>query len=250
MQILVVNANTSPSVTDIVAAEARRAAAADTEIRAVTGTFGARVITTRTENAIAQHAMVDLMARHHAGCDAAVIAVSFDTGLGAAREMLPVPVVGMTEAALLTACLVGGRFGLVTFGRGSVPLYREVVEGHGLAGRLAAIEPIEAAALDAYGDPEGVQAALGAAALRLVDGHGAEAVILAGAAMAGMARHVQPDVPVPVLDGVDCAVRLAELLARLGLPKPRTGSFAAPPAKELVGVDPAIGALFGAGGRS
>src|SRR5436309_5199695 len=85
MKLLVVNANTSPQITELVVAEARRAAAPGTDIVSATGRFGARIISTRAENAIAQHALVDLVAEHHHGCDAVLIGVSYDTGLAAAR---------------------------------------------------------------------------------------------------------------------------------------------------------------------
>ena len=132
MRILVLNANTTTFVTETAAAEGRRVASTGTEIVPVTADFGAAIVATRTEHAIAEHAAVELAARHAAGCDAVVIAVSYDTGLKALREMLPIPVVGMTEAALLTACMLGGRIGLIGFGARVWPIYRELVEGYGL----------------------------------------------------------------------------------------------------------------------
>lgn len=244
MRILLVNANTSRPVTEIAAKEARRVASPGTKIVAATGTFGARVISTRAENAIGEHSTLALMARHHKGCAAAVIAVSFDTGLRAAREMLPIPVVGMTEAALLTACMVGGKCGMVIFGRRSLPAYQELVEGYGLASRVGGWMPIEAAVRDVYSRPETVETQLVDAANRLVEDHGVESVILSGTALAGMPKRIQKKVPVPVLNGVPCAVLLAESLARLGFPKSRTGSYASLPEKELVGVEPPIAKLF------
>jgi allantoin racemase len=241
MRLLVVNANTSQTVTEMVAVEARRHLP-DGEIRAVTGTFGARVISTRTENAIAQHMLVTLMARHHQGCDAALIAVSFDTGLEAARELLPIPVVGMTESALLTGCMVAGRIGMVTFGARATPLYRELIDRYGLASRVLPIRAIDAGVLDVHEDPA-ARAIIVEAAGDLI-GQGAEAVILAGAALAGLPRTLQPEVAVPLIDGIACGVRLAAALAALGLPKPRAGSLAPLPPRELVDVDPALRAML------
>lgn len=100
MRLLLLNPNTSPFITEQVASQARRCARGGTEIVAATGGFGARVITTRTEQAIAEHATLDALAHHADGCDAVVLAVSYDTALLAAREMLAIPVVGITEAAL------------------------------------------------------------------------------------------------------------------------------------------------------
>ena len=92
MRILVLNANTTDFVTQTAAAEARRVASPGTEIVPATADFGAAIVATRSEHAIAEHAAVVLAARHAPGCDAVVIAVSYDTGLKALREMLDIPV--------------------------------------------------------------------------------------------------------------------------------------------------------------
>lgn len=244
MRLLLVNANTSAFVTDKVAAAARAVARAGTEIVPVTGRFGARVIGTRTELAIGEHATVDLLAEHAVGCDAVVIAVSYDSALRAAREMLPIPVVGITEAALLTACMLGGRIGLVVFGSRVLPIYQELVAGYGLASRIAGWRAVDSAAPYAAGDQSEADALAVAAARSLVEHDGAEVVVLTGAVMAGVPPRLQPQVDVPLLDGVNCAVRQAELLVDLAAMKPRVGSYAALPPRELVDVNPALRALF------
>jgi allantoin racemase len=150
----------------------------------------------------------------------------------------------MTEAALLMALMLGGRFGLVTFGRGGAPLYKEVIDGHGFSGRLAAIRPIEATALDAFTEREAVESRIAEAALRLVREDGADAVVLSGAAMAGMARTLAERVPVPLVDGIACGVAMAEALVRIGFRKAREGSYAAPSARETVGLSPELARLL------
>ena len=249
MRILVVNSNTSDIVTEKVAAAARSAASPGTEIVAVTGTFGGRVIGTRAEHAIGEHSTIALVARHAAGCDAVVIAVSYDTGLRGARELLDVPVVGMTEAGLLTACMIGGAIGIVTFGRRVLPMYKEVVAGYGLTGRIAGWRVLESTAAYGRGAHPELDREIAAAANDLVQRDFAETVLLTGAVMAGVPARLQAGVPVPLIDGIVCGVRQAELLARLALPKPSAGSYAAPVGRELVDVDPAIVRRFGEAGK-
>lgn len=244
MKLLLINGNTSQFVTDACAKEARLSAAADTQILAVTGEFGARVIGSRAENAIAQHAILDLAARHHPGCDAVVIAVSYDTALPALREAMPVPVVSMTESAALTACMLGGRFGLATIGARTPPVYREVIASYGLESRLAGIETLDVPTA-AYAEPEKLADALILACERLVTRAGADSVILAGAALAGMQRLLQARVPVPLLDGIACAVRQAELLVGLGAPKASAGSFARVGGRETIGLNDCLRDLLG-----
>ncbi len=245
MRLLLANANTTGSVTALCAAAARAAAGPNTEIHAVTARFGPAIIGSRAENAIAAHALLELLVEHHSGCDAVLLAVSFDTALAAARQLLPIPVVGMTEAACLVSCCLGGRFGLVTFS--SPALYREVIAGYGLASRLSGIALVEATPGDAVSDPDGVAAKIAAAATGLA-ADGAEAVILGGAALAGMGPRLAGRVPVPVVDGIASGVVLAEALVALGPRKACVGSFAAAPGRASLGLAPALAALLASGG--
>lgn len=244
MKLLLVNPNTTQAVTDAVLRAARAVAGPGTELKAVTGSFGPAVIGSRAENALAQHSVLQLVADHAGDCDAVVLAVSLDTGLWACRELLPVPVVGMTEAGLLMGCNVATRLGVVTYGQRMGPLYRELVEGHGLASRLAGIATLAVPPELSFSDPQQVLDATLAAARQLVVRDGAEAVLLAGAAMAAMASTLQPHIDVPLLDGVACAVVLAEAQAALKLPKARSGSVSPTGGRTVRGVSPSLTALF------
>lgn len=248
MKILLVNPNLTQAVTDAVLAAARVRAAPGTELLAVTGTFGPAVIGSRAENALAQHGVLDLVARHAPGCDAVVLGVSLDTALWACRELLDIPVVGMTEAGLLCGATVATRIGLLTNGARMGPLYRELVQSYGLGERLAGVETLALTPQQMVGSPLDIKAAqdaVVAAARTLIERDGAEAVLLAGAAMASMAEALQPQLPVPLLDGVGCAVALAEALVGLRLPRARVGSVSPTGGRAVQGVSPALTALFG-----
>src|SRR4051812_40108573 len=185
MKLLLVNGNTTQAVTDRVVAEATRCAAPGTAITGVTARFGVSIVSTEAEEAIAGHAVLDALAANFAGHDAAILAISFDTALLGARQIVPIPVVGMTEASLLTACLLGRRFGLISFGQSSRAMYSDVVQRAGLAQRMAAHETIELANATAYLREGGQDAAVIDAAGRLITA-GADAVVVAGAAIAGI----------------------------------------------------------------
>lgn len=244
MKLLLVNPNRTQAVTDAVLAAARASASAGTELLAVTGDFGPRVIGSRAENALAHHGVLELVARHAPGCDAVVLAVSLDTALWACRELLDVPVIGMTEAGLLVGATLATRIGVLTYGLRMGPLYRELVESHGLGARLAGIEALDVTPAQTFESPDAVRAAVLAGAQRLVERDGAEAVLLAGAAMASLAGALQAEAEVPLLDGVACAVALAEARVGLHLARARTGSLSATGGRDVAGVSPALAALF------
>jgi allantoin racemase len=110
MKVLLVNGNTTQAVTDRVVAEATRCASPETAITGITARFGVSIVSTEAQEEIAGHAVLDALAANFAGHDAAILAISFDTALLGARQIVPIPVVGMTEASLLTACMLGRRF--------------------------------------------------------------------------------------------------------------------------------------------
>ncbi len=243
MKLLIVNGNTTEAVTRTVT-DVARAAAPGAEIAAVTATFGAALIASRADVAIAEHATLTALAGHYSGFDAALIAVSMDTGLRAARAALPIPVIGMTEAAMHTACFLGGRFGLVTFDLRCTTLYRELVEANGLIGRLAGIEVIDSNFAAVYANTGAFENKITDAANALVRDRGAEAVILCGAAVAGVAAGIEARVSVPLLDAVVCGVLQAEALGRLKARKPSSGSYAWRESARLSAVDPALAVLL------
>ncbi len=240
MRILLVNGNTSDEITETLAQVARAAAGPDTEIASATGAFGVRLIGHRAEAAIVEHAVLELIAEHADGVDGVLIGVSLDTALRAARAMVGVPIVGMTEAAMLIACMLGGRFGLITFSAASTAPYRELVESHGLIDRLAGMRTIDVTFAQAFGERDAMEAPIVAAADALVDEDGAETLILVGAAGAGLPARLQSRVAVPLLDGITCGVLLVEALVRLGASAPTRGSYAPPQGNRVTGLGAAL----------
>ena len=247
MRILLINGNITAAITERCAASARKVAAAGTEIVPVTAQVGPRIIGTRTENVLAAPEVLRLYAEHRDNVDAVIIAVSLDTGLDALREAAGCPVVGMTEAGLLLAAMLGGPIGFVAPGTRSLNMYRDVVARVGLQARIAGYEAIDMAPSD-FEDPTRSLTLVGDACRRLVE-HGAESILLAGAAFAGSTPDLEQGVPVPLVDGIAAAVVMAEGLARLGFPKPRAGSHAVLPAREFVGLDPVFTRLFERGAQ-
>lgn len=250
MRLLVVNANTSEFVTRRVADAIAAMATPGTEIVPVTGRFGARVIGSYTEMAIGEHSAIDLMARHAPGCDAVLIAVSWDSGLRAGRELLSVPVVAMTEAALLTARQLGSRFGFVTFDGRSLGLYRAMIEGYGYGSQVVTWRVVQSKAVYTPAGATEVDAQIVATINDMAERDGVEVAIVSGAVMAGAGRRLQPGCVIPVIDGVAAALVQAEALVRLGAGKARSGSFARPSGREAIDVAPElIAALKGDAAR-
>ena len=169
-----------------------------------------------------------------------------DPGLGGAREVMPVPVIGLAEAAMLTACMLGRRFAIVTFSGSLAPWYRECVEYHGLAARLAAIRSLDVPFTGIDTVQAELKDALVALCCRTAAEDDADMVILGGAPLAGLARQVAGQVPVPLIDGVEAAVLQAETLVRLAPRKAIAGSFRRPAPKPVTGLPASLATLLSA----
>jgi allantoin racemase len=240
MNILLVNPNITSSITDLMAEEARRVAAADTEISIATARFGTLYVENRAEAAIAGHAVLDALAEHGDGCDAAIVAAFGDPGLAGAKEFMDIPVVGIAEAALLTAWMLGRRFSIVCMTARLRTWYTECVAEHGLEGRLGAVRALDVPIADISQARDELAQPLVELCQRTVREDEAEVVILGGGPIAGLAHRIADQVPVPLLDGVSCAVPLAEMLVNLGVQSPLQGSFARPRSKPATGLSQAL----------
>nr|WP_204262895.1 aspartate/glutamate racemase family protein [Methylobacterium sp. BTF04] len=233
---MLINPNTTPVVTDLVAGHVRRIAGEGATFVPVTGRFGARYIASRAAVAIAGHAALDALAEHVAGCDAVYLACFGDPGLAALREVSPVPVVGMADAACRAACAAGGRFSIVTGGALWGPMLEEFVAAIGLSDRLACVRTIAPTGGDIARDPDAALSQLAAACTACARDDDADIVILGGAALAGLAVRIQPMVTVPVLCSVEAGTQ-AVLLAAAAGPSERQA-----PRLDSIGLSPTLAA--------
>lgn len=240
MKLLVVNPNINRNVSSLILAEAQRAASSGTDIVMRTAPYGVEYIETRVEAVIAAAAVAEVVAEEHRGVDGVLVAAFGDPGMPALKELVDIPVLGISEAAFCSAILQGAHFSIIAITDRLKLLYRECVERNGLQSRLASIrsltQPLSSVA--------SVQAEFRSDLVRLahqaVYEDGADAVVLAGAPLAGLARDVRDEIPVPTIDGISSGIKQCELLISLGIRHHRAGSYAHPPRKPNSGLSPAL----------
>ncbi|AZO80273.1 MULTISPECIES: aspartate/glutamate racemase family protein [unclassified Bosea (in: a-proteobacteria)] len=245
MRILILNPNTSIEMTELVLHVLAPLTPAGVTLKPATGRFGARYISSRSAGAIAGHAALDAFAEQGADCDAVYLACFGDPGLMALKEIAGVPVIGMAEAACQQAASQGGRFSIVTGGERWGAILTEFVAALGLDGRLAAVETVAPTGGDIAADPDGSLTLLAEASRRTVERDGAQAVILGGAGLAGLAARVQPYVGVPVICSTEAGFAAVLEAARNPLPKPVQGDLALPAAVPNVGLSAGLARLLG-----
>lgn len=245
MKILVANPNTSTGVTDRLVAAGKLVASPGTELLPMTAPRGVPYIATRAEAAIGSAVMLEMLAEKRGTFDAAICAAFGDPGLGGARELFDFPIVGMAEAAMLVACTLGRKFAIVSFAKALEPWFAEIVDWHGMSGRCAAIQMLDSAFTNINDVAEEKEQLLVDLANRVVTHNGADVVILAGAPLAGLATKLRERVPVPLVDGIQAAVTMAEGLVRLKPRKATAGTFQRPGPKDSKGLNQALANVIG-----
>ncbi|MDB5506441.1 MAG: Allantoin racemase [Devosia sp.] len=234
-RLLVVNPNTTASMTATIAAAARAAAGHGTEIVAVTSSMGPVSIEGYYDEVFAVPGLLAAIAEGEAqGADAAIIACFDDTGLDAARAMAGIPIIGICEAAVATAAFLAKRFSIVTtLERSRVPV-EALVHRYGMSGR-ATVRAADVPVLSLDDRNSDARDRLRAEIARAIELDRAEAIVLGCAGMADLAKALEREFGVPVVDGVGAAVKQAEGLVALGLTTSKRGSYAAPLVKIYTG---------------
>ena len=242
-RILILNGNTTESVTDLVTCHVRAEIGSGFDLKSVTARFGARYISTEAASAIAAHAALDCVAEHGAGCDAILLACFGDPGLFALREISTVPVVGLAEAAMQEAA-AHGRFSIVTGGVLWKPMLERLAFSLDRLDSIASIRPITLTGDQIAADPDGALRFLAAEARAAAEQDGAQAVILGGAALAGIAARLTREVNVPLIDSVLAGARVAAgraMVHAANPEQPANGLHTGGPAASVRTVTPTIG---------
>jgi allantoin racemase len=235
MRILVINPNTTASMTAKIGKVAASVASPGTEIISVNPADGPPSIEGYFDEVFAIPGIITEMNKA-AAIDAYVIACFDDTGLDAARCAAEAPVIGIGEAAFHLASLVAGKFSVVTTLARSVPAIEHNLVKYGLAARCAKVRSSEVAVLDLELPGSDARHRISDEIARAISEDRAEAIVLGCAGMADLASSLSREHGVPVLDGVACAVTLAEGLFRVGLRTSKVGGYAAPRSKRFSGI--------------
>jgi allantoin racemase len=239
MRILVINPNTTASMTRKIGMAAEAAASPATEIVAVNPEDGPPSIEGYFDEVFAIPGIIAEMSKAP-DMDAYVIACFDDTGLDAARCASPAPVIGIGEAAFHLASMVSGKFSVVTTLARSVPAIEHNLAKYGLASRCARVRSSEVPVLDLELPGSDARRKISAEIARAIAEDRAEAIVLGCAGMADLANSLSQEHGLPVLDGVTCAVTLAESLFKVGLKTSKIGGYAAPRTKRFAGVYAAL----------
>ena len=232
MKILVINPNTSESMTDRLRRELEQIRRRDTELTVLGVERGPYSIETAYDEAYAIPPMLDRVRQANTEGFAAVIIACFsDPGLTAAREISRIPVLGIEETSFHVAAMLGARFCIVTPRRERIATKRAEVHARGLDDVLASVRSLDLSVAETDERPEETKRRILETAKAAVEQDGAEVLILGCAGMTGYAREIQEKLGLAVIDPAAVTLKLAEAFADLGLVHSKIGLYSQPPQK-------------------
>jgi allantoin racemase len=235
MRILIVNVNTTESMTQTIVEQARSVASPGTEIIGLTPRFGAESVEGNFESYLAAIAVMDRVLSYDQPYDAVIQAGYGEHGREGLQELLEVPVVDITEAAASLAMLLGHTYSVVTTLDRAVPLIEDRLKLAGVYERCASVRASGMSVLELEEKPDRALEAITEQAVEAVNKDKAEVICLGCGGMAGLDQMIRDRAGVPVVDGVTAAVALAESLVRLGLKTSKVRTYATPRPKKVIG---------------
>lgn len=238
MKIKVINPNTSHEMTESIHRAALGCARPETEIVTTCPEKGPVSIENFHDRIFAGTGLI--MEVHKGvkdGFDAFVVAAACDPGIEAAKEISDVPVIGMAEAGIYMSALLADRFSIVTVLPRIKPLIQRALDRSGMGGKCVSLRSTNVTVLDCEENPELVRSELLRECRLALDEDGAEAIWLGCGGMTAFADQLESELGVPVLDGVVCAVKLAEALVDMKKMTSKRLTYARPVKKHYKGFE-------------
>lgn len=204
MKLLIINPNSDKQMSLDILSSARRFSDGDFEVDCLSTPGAPLFIDSYQDTAAALPGMIELLNRHVDDYDAFIVACHCDPNLDLIKEMTNKPVVGIGEASMKIATMLGHRFSVISTDSRSVPNKEALIRGYHLQDLLASVK-FPVTSLEDRSDEEKYLLTAQAAIAEDM----AEVIVLGCAGMTGLDKRMQQKLGVPVLDGVVCALIIA-----------------------------------------
>ncbi|MYF89197.1 MAG: aspartate/glutamate racemase family protein [Boseongicola sp. SB0676_bin_33] len=224
MDLLVVNPNTTASMTETIDRAARRVARPGTRIVTVGSESGPPSIQGYHDGALCLAGMLEQIERH-GNVDGVVIACFDDTGLDAVRCMVDAPVLGIGQSACYAAKMLSNRFTVITTLSRSVPLLEANLQRYGLTPPCARVRATDIPVLELEEMSSATMDTMRLVIEAAIREDRSDAIVLGCAGMTDLVQRFSTEFGLPVIDGLSCAVTMTEALVASGLRTSKAGAY-------------------------
>lgn len=229
---LVLNPNTSQGMTVEIKETAARVFQDPWNCEVLAAPAGPESLESWTDYHLASVCVLPLVEEYQEKVDGIVLACFGDPGLYLLKEYCDVPVIGIAEASMALAILLGAKFGILAGMRRAVELMDSMVRTYGLGARYAGTDSLEMRVLDFEKEREKTLSRLEKSSLKLRE-RGAEALLLGCAGLTGFVDDLQKKVDMPVIDPVEAGCRVLKTIHASGLQTSHIGLFSSPAPQKM-----------------
>jgi allantoin racemase len=234
MRILVINPNTNPKNTKVIEEAISNYRTRYLQIHVVNPEKGPVGLESFYHNYLATVEVLKLVVEaEKQKYDGVVIAAFGDPGVEAAKELVNIPVVGMTEASYALARLLSTKFLVVVSADTAVPRQTLYMRKLGVPDYQYAIKPIGLTVLDVVTDQVRAKDLIAENCKRMLKETNAELVVLGCSGFSGLRSELEKQLGVPVIDPIIAGVHICAALVRMGLSQSKVSTYRNPPIFEI-----------------
>jgi allantoin racemase len=205
MAIIIINPNSTASMTETMLAQARQAEP-ELAFEGWTSQDGPAAIQGAADGETARGPLLKLVAQASAqGADGIIIGCFDDTALEEAAALADCPVIGIGQAAYHYAALRNWRFSVVTTLSVSRPIIQANIERQGLGHLVSQVRASEIPVLELEANPAGAGTVVTQEAQTAERDDSISAIILGCAGMVEVVDQVRKNLSLAVIDPVACA---------------------------------------------
>lgn len=212
MKIFIINPNSDKEMTEAIRRAAEGFACGDFEVECKLTPGAPKFIETYEDTVKAAPGMIQLVQENEETVDAFIIACHCDPNLDVMKEITKKPVVGIGEASMKLASMLGHRFSVISSTMHSIPNKEALVRKYHLQEMLASVRAPRDENADCSDEEKYMQAAQSA-----IEEDMAEVLVLGCAGMAGLDKRLEEKLGAPVLDGIVSALIIASGLIKYGV---------------------------------
>jgi allantoin racemase len=228
---LIINPNTSLAMTAEIEQTARKVFQPPWSCVVSAAPAGPESLESWSDYQLAGVAILPLL-ENHPDADGVVLACFGDPGLFPLKEVCKAPVVGIAEASMSVALLLGARFGILAGMRRAVELMDSMVHTYCLEARYAGTVALDMRVLDFDKDRPATLGVLEKAS-RQLRSNGAEVLLLGCAGLTAFVDDLQARVDMPVIDPVEAGCRMLRTIYEARLNTSHVGLYSRPAPQKM-----------------
>ena len=209
MKILIINPNSDLEMTEAIQRTAENFSGGDFEVTCKPTPGAPKFIETYEDEIKTAPGMIQLVRENEDKFDAFIIACHDDPNLDVMKEITRKPVVGIAEASMKIASMLGHRFSVLTTSEHSIPIKEALARKYHLQDVLASIRAPREETIKKNDELKYMETAQSS-----IKEDKAEVLVLGCAGMTGLDKHLEEKLGIPVLDGIVCALIIASGLVK------------------------------------